>query len=362
MRDVAIIGGGLSGLAAADILHRSGIPVTVYEARIRFGGRALSRPSLGGAVRYDLGPSWIWPHNARVLGLASRFGIPIYDQYADGNLVFQDQAGAVRRDLTMSTMAGALRVTGGVQALTDALRSTLPSGSLKLNTRINAVRDMGTHVELAGLFGYQPFQERFSCVILAVPPRVIARDIALGWNGGQHVSALLGAVPTWMAGHAKFTAVYDTAFWRGLGLNGDAISHTGPLTEIHDASPPDLSQGALFGFLTPGPGWSAEQVIHAALSQLVMLFGAEAGAPRDILYQNWATEVETATQMDHAPLTAHPQYGLPAEVAQFTPPRVQYAGTELAETEGGFLEGAIEAAERAAHGVLDGLKPSYGWG
>ncbi|NRB35826.1 MAG: FAD-dependent oxidoreductase [Rhodobacteraceae bacterium] len=361
MRNVAIIGGGLSGLAAADILHRSGVSVTVYEARIRFGGRVLSRPALGGTARYDLGPSWIWPQNARMLALATRFGGRVFDQPTEGNLVFQDQAGAVRRDLTMATMGGALRLNGGVQILTDGLRATLPTKAMKVNTQIKGIQDMGDHIEIAGQHGAEMFYERFASVIVAVPPRVVARDIALGWNGGQHVAAHLAAIPTWMAGHAKLIAVYDTPFWRAMGLNGDAISHSGPLSEIHDASPMDASQGALFGFLTVGAAWHPDQVTQAALSQLSELFGEEAAAPRDVLYQNWSVEGETAAQEDLAPLDGHPDYGMPDALYGYVPPRVHFAGAELAPSDGGFLEGALASAEQAAQAALGALGQTYGW-
>ncbi|MEL6769196.1 MAG: FAD-dependent oxidoreductase, partial [Pseudomonadota bacterium] len=67
MYDVAIIGGGVAGLAAADALERAGWDWVLIEARPRLGGRVLSRPAPGtpeGAARYDLGPAWLWPHNA----------------------------------------------------------------------------------------------------------------------------------------------------------------------------------------------------------------------------------------------------------------------------------------------------------
>lgn len=56
-RSVAIIGGGVSGLAAAKRLAETGAAVTVYEARSRLGGRVWTDRSLG--IPLDLGASWI---------------------------------------------------------------------------------------------------------------------------------------------------------------------------------------------------------------------------------------------------------------------------------------------------------------
>lgn len=54
---VAIVGAGISGLAAAVWLSNEGYDVTVLEARNRIGGRILTDRSLG--VPLDLGASWI---------------------------------------------------------------------------------------------------------------------------------------------------------------------------------------------------------------------------------------------------------------------------------------------------------------
>ncbi len=56
-RSVAIVGGGVAGLAAAKRLAEAGTTVTVYEARNRLGGRVWTDRSLGQPL--DLGASWI---------------------------------------------------------------------------------------------------------------------------------------------------------------------------------------------------------------------------------------------------------------------------------------------------------------
>ena len=54
---VAVIGAGISGLAAAHILANQGTCVTVLEARDRIGGRIRTDRGLGAAV--DVGATWI---------------------------------------------------------------------------------------------------------------------------------------------------------------------------------------------------------------------------------------------------------------------------------------------------------------
>jgi monoamine oxidase len=81
--DVVIVGGGLSGLYAADKLVESGIKsILVLEARDRFGGRTktVSLQDLGEDVCVDLGGQWVGPAHDRILGLVKRFEIEIVDQ------------------------------------------------------------------------------------------------------------------------------------------------------------------------------------------------------------------------------------------------------------------------------------------
>jgi len=171
---------------------------------------------------------------------------------------------------------------------------------------------------------------RAARVVLALPPR-----LAMG------LGLALPDVPTWMAGQAKLVATYPARFWRDQGLNGDAISHRGPLAEIHDASPHDGLAGALFGFAHPGAARDTG-FQGAAVAQLARLFGPEAATPDQVIVKDWSTDTATATAADQTPLAGHPAY-------RVIPPtqRLIFAGTEATSEDGGFLEGALAAAEMA---------------
>ncbi len=57
-KNVAVIGSGFSGLAAACFLAREGCNVTVYEKNSTVGGRARAYQKDG--FFFDMGPSWYW--------------------------------------------------------------------------------------------------------------------------------------------------------------------------------------------------------------------------------------------------------------------------------------------------------------
>ncbi len=56
-------------------------------------------------------------------------------------------------------------------------------------------------------------------------------------------------IGTWMAGQAKFCALYEEPFWRESGLSGQAFSECGPLCEIHDGSSDGHGPYGLSGFV-----------------------------------------------------------------------------------------------------------------
>jgi monoamine oxidase len=71
--EVAIIGGGAAGLAAARRLTEAGVPCLIVEARSRLGGRAFTVTESGFAM--DLGCGWLhsaernpWTHIAQRQG------------------------------------------------------------------------------------------------------------------------------------------------------------------------------------------------------------------------------------------------------------------------------------------------------
>jgi monoamine oxidase len=93
--DVAVVGAGLSGLAAARALADAGREVVVLEARERVGGR-LFNATLGDGVTVDLGGQWVGSDHARVQRLAAELGIEIFPQHGAGRNLL-DVGGRRRR-------------------------------------------------------------------------------------------------------------------------------------------------------------------------------------------------------------------------------------------------------------------------
>lgn len=340
-----IVGGGLSGLALADRLHRESSDFLLVEAADRFGGRIKSA-KIGGSA-FDVGPAWFWPGQPRIQALVDRFSLEVFDQYSQGDSMVETADGRVLRAQGYASMQGSLRLSAGLGSLITAFVNELPVERLHLDAAVTALTRTNGIVRAETNIGSISARH----VIVTTAPRVAEATIAFGPALPESASQALQSIPTWMAGHAKILAIYDKPFWRHEGLSGDAMSQRGPLVEIHDASLP-LERGyALFGFVGFPPEY--RQTMEAslkqmAIDQLARLFGAEAEQPSELLIEDWAQNALIATPADYADTGSHPIYGRPPALTGLWHGALSFASTEMAQGFGGFMEGALEAGEALA--------------
>lgn len=358
---ILIVGAGLSGIRAATLLQAQGIEYRMIESRNRIGGRILSKevegqPELG---KFDLGPTWFWPQREPVISaLVNELGLKVFEQYTTGEILFEPyQNGEIQRHmLPAGAVEKSLRLAGGISSLIEALAESIPADCVDLNSHVAHIQldeDGKMAVDVKRADG-SINRIRAKAVILALPPRIIAHHITFSPQLPTDLLTSLRDQPTWMAGHAKAVAVYERPFWREAGLSGQSMSRTGPLSEIHDASP-ETGSGALFGFFGMPPKirqeLGEEKVMELVVDQLTRFYGPAANKPLGLLYKDWSNDTETAVEDDSKPLTDFPEYGLPPQSAEWGQ-KILFASTETTAQQGGHLEGALQSAERVVAEVL----------
>lgn len=343
--DVVIVGGGIGGLATARLLSEADVSCVVLERRDRIGGRLLTHSS--GAGSFDLGATWFWPGEYRVAAMIAELGVPTHPHYLAGDAMYHAPGGAQRIDRNpIDVVSG--RFTLGAASLAERLAERL-DGIVYLGVSVEAVHSHGDTVEVHHNLGTTIAHH----VVLAAPPSVVVHDIDFEPRLPDGLQALASATPVWMASVVKAVVVYPEAFWRRQGLSGSVISHIGPLREIHDMSGIDGMPAALFGFAPMEPGTSSPST-EEIVTQLVDIFGPEAAHPIEVVTEDWRREVET---LPSSAVTLSPMqtYGHPAYQEPTGGGHIHWASTETSTSSPGHIEGAIAAAERAAHAILSDL-------
>jgi monoamine oxidase len=348
--DTIIIGGGLSGIYAAYLLSQRNKSFVVLEARERIGGRILCPEHQG--FFSDLGPSWYWPEiHPKMAQLIQALGLKGYRQFEEGRGRFESPVGAVRTVSGYIMEPLSWRLSGGMMALIRKLCEDIPLNAIRLDHPVCNIEKKvdGALVSVGELEKEPRTRFRTNKVILALPPRLAAATILFDPDLSHNLTQAMLKIGTWMAGQAKFYALYEEPFWRQTGLSGQAFSERGPLGEIHDGSNNSQGPYGLTGFVgIPAVQRNHQQLlIEAILSQLAIIYGKPAAQPTTFFYQDWARERFTSTRLDQSPMYEHPIYQPPAGQTSIWEGTIHFAGTETANQHGGYLEGALTAAERA---------------
>lgn len=355
--DVVVIGAGVSGLATARGLTQRGVRVAVLEARDRVGGRLLSTGSL------DLGATWFWPNETRIVRLVDELDIPVHSQYLAGDAMFHDPAGqhgppgAQRLDGNpLDVQSG--RFVEGADSVTTALARRLPAGAVHLGTIVESVAVDADRCHVVATDG-----AAWTCahVVLALPPALATRSLSFTPSLPDDVAAVASNTPVWMGAISKVVVRYADAFWRRAGLSGSGISHVGPMREVHDMSGPDGDPAALFGFAPARAAGSPTATGDAVIAQLVDMFGSLAADPVDVAIVDWRhepftspTDVEALdVQQAYGQTYGHPLFGMPT-----MHDRLHWASTETSREAPGHIEGALAAAERTVANISASTLPA----
>jgi monoamine oxidase len=406
--DAIVVGAGLSGLVCARRLVSGGAKIAVLEARDRVGGR-LHTGRVGGAL-VDLGGQWMTAGQPRLTALATELGVVVEQHARDGKAIIADDGGllaafaqwramrgierrmkrhadpiaddvslaeylarevanptarariAMHADLVFASDPSALslvyylqtmratsgfrpqakdeyRFVGGAHLLAQRLGE-------QLGDRVHVNEPVTAIVQSTKSITVDSYEAKHA--VLAIPPPLV-RTIAceLPPSARAHVQAAFGGPVV------KCFAAYERPYWRERGLSGESFYPTGAVRATVELVDRRGGPAVLLGFVVgvEAARWPSRPPDERRAEVLAAFTRLAGAAPLDYLECDWGSETWSAGCVPGLPpgaLSAGARWRQPYH-------RLHIAGTESAEHWPGYMEGAIEAGERAASEVLAAL-------
>lgn len=264
------------------------------------------------------------------------------------------QCGGTKRINTTKNGAQERKFVGGSQQISEKLAQKLGDGTVIKNCTVVGInQESKDHVLIQTLQGKE---YKANYVILACPP-IIQMKIHFQPSLPPLHNQMMQRMP--MGTVMKVILYYKTAFWRAKGLCGSIFIEGGdehPVFAIMDDSKPDGSYPALIGFISAD---KARRLVHLTPEERRDMYARslseatdcpEAAHPIHYEEKNWMKE-----EYSGGCYTAvygpgfFTRYG---KALREPVDRLYFAGTETAVRWSGYMDGAIEAGERAAREIL----------
>lgn len=345
---ILIIGGGLSGLTLAYLLSKRNIKTTILEASSRLGGR-IQTVTGSLATPLELGATWFSDMHPNLLFLIDELGLKKYPQFSKGVSLFQTKSfEPPQKFFVPEAESPSYRLAGGTQMLIDTLAHQLSGDTLRLDTKVTAVKEVEKSIIVKTNDGKTIETDK---VILCIPPQLVSGNISFTPQLPEMLSNLLPTVQTWMAGSIKFTLEYDEPFWRNEGYSGMLYSHAGIITEMYDHANFEGNKFGFTGFLNGGVASYSQDVRREfVLRQLGELLGEKALKPTAYFDKVWTDEYVLAGNQDIQ--RPHQNNGHPLLQESYMNGKLFFAATETAVEYSGYMEGAVIAAQSIANRIV----------
>src|SRR6218665_473869 len=444
--DVAIIGGGISGLSAAKLLTEQGLDVVVLEARDRVGGRTYTIRDP--AFKYtDLGGAYVGPTQRRVARLAKELGLEFYKVSLEKKAILRFQnkwqayTGLIPPIFNPITLMDVNHLQQTIIKLSALVPADAPWKAPKADLWdsmtlkefldktcwTNFAYEMGAIIcrsvlcaepheisllaflwymssgqgpervinstngaqERKFVGGSMQLSERLAdCVkgkvrLQSVVVQVQQTDdkVRVRTSSGDEVIAryLISAMPLSLLNRVSFTPplpsmklqliqripmgsiiktmiFYEKRFWQDIDLSGQMLTDTGPILYCLDDTKPDGSFPCIMGFILADRARKLTALRPEERKELLAKHYAEVFRCPEFLHpvnyaeMNWMEEeFSGGCYTCNFPPGTLTRYG--KEIRRpFL--RTYFAGTETAAYWAGYMEGAIEAGERAAREIL----------
>uniref|UniRef100_A0A674MV16 Amine oxidase n=1 Tax=Takifugu rubripes TaxID=31033 RepID=A0A674MV16_TAKRU len=402
-----------AGLSAAKLLKATGLNPVVLEARDRVGGRTFTVRNKE-TKWVDLGGAYIGPTQNRILRLAKEYGIKTYKVNEEENLVhyvhipqeapwkaphaeewdkmsmqqlfdkicwtstvqrfatlfvnvnvtsephevsalwflwYVKQCGGTMRIFSTSNGGQERKFEGGSSQISECMARELGE-RVKLESPVYSIDQTGDMV-LVKTLDNEIYSAKY--VIVATPPGL---NLKIHFNPELPPlrNQLIHRVP--MGSVIKCMVYYKENFWRKRGFCGTMVieDEGAPIGLTLDDTKPDGSAPAIMGFILARKCRKLcvlpkeERLKRICEIYSKVLGTEEALHPVHYEEKNWCEEEYSGgCYTAYFPPGIMTQFG---RVLRQPVGRLYFAGTETATEWSGYMEGAVQAGERAAREVL----------
>jgi monoamine oxidase len=271
-------------------------------------------------------------------------------------LFYIHSAGNLMNLVAVTGGAQESRLVGGTQQLSERIATAL-------GDRVILNAPAHTIIQDEGSVRIEAESVRVSAAraIIALPPtlagRLRYRPALPGYRDQLTQRIPMGTV-------IKVQCLYETPFWREDGLTGQVTCDTGAIRITFDNTPATGAPGILLSFIEGAEGrvWGRRSVAerrNEVLDCLARYFGERARVVKEYVELSWAEEeYSRGCYAGFLPPGVLTSYG---EALRAPIGRLHWAGTETATEWNGYMDGALQAGERAALEALAALgRPASG--
>lgn len=339
--NIAILGGGLSGLLTAYLLKKEGLKSQILEARSRLGGRIYTfRP--GNEASVELGATWLGKKHQHLLGLLDELEIDIFEQYMGSKAYYEPMSVSPPQLVDLpANDEPSYRIKGGTDRILQVLAEQLDQNQILCNQVVKKLRKKDDRLEIQT--GADLFEADLT--ISTLPPKLLVSEVEFSPSLPKDFIDIASKTHTWMAESIKIAFTFKDAFWRKSHSSGTIFSNVGPVHEMYDHSL--NNQFALKGFMDNAyHSISVEQRKELVIEQLRRFYGGK--VDKFVSYHECIWQKEPYTFSSYLnPVIPHQYNGHSIFQKSFFDNKLLIGGSETATEFPGYMDGAVESAYHA---------------
>lgn len=346
--DILIIGGGLCGLTTAYLLEKEGLNSTILEARNRLGGRIYTLRNEGIAP-IEMGATWMGKKHIHLLNLLNELNIDINEQFMGDKAYYEPMSVSPPQLVDLSpNEEPSFRIQGGSDKLISALTSQLQQSTVLLNRPVTSIKKNNT-------FEVNTNRKSFKTdvVISTLLPKLLVDSVSFKPPLQEDIHNIAEETHTWMGESIKVALTFENPFWRADNSSGTIFSNAGPVNEMYDHSDEKQSLYALKGFMNEAyHSVSQNERKILVLNQLRRFYGDKIDSYRSYHEMVWRNEVYSFSRyVNH--FIPHQNNGNPIFQQPYWDQRLFISGSETARDFPGYMDGAVESAQRVVNQLID---------